>query len=75
MRKFMMLWNSNWKYGYADCCGSGSSWIMSGDKQFRTLFPGSRAEIRKLDGISKVLKINGGEGASPHLESVDGLIL
>ena len=48
---------------------------MSGDKQFRTLFPGSRAEIRKLDGISKVLKINGGEGALPHLESVDGLIL
>ena len=48
---------------------------MSGDEQFRTLFPGSRAEIRKLDGISKVLKINGGEGVSPHLESVDGLIL
>lgn len=49
--------------------------FMSGDKQFRTLFSGSRAEIRKLDGISKVLKINGGEGALPHLESVDGLIL
>ena len=68
-----MFRNSNWKYGYADY--SGSSWIMSGNKQFRTLFPGSRAEIRKLDGISKVLKINGGEGASPLLESVDGLIL